>query len=103
MDARYPALRMRRLRQHDWTRRLVAEASLSCSDLIWPLFLIDGEKRREPVASMPRVDRLTIDEAVLAAEEAAQLKIPAVALFPYTNPVLKTEDGREALNPANLV
>jgi porphobilinogen synthase len=103
MDARYPALRMRRLRRQDWIRRLVAETSLSCSDLIWPLFLIDGDKRREPVAAMPGVERLTVDEAVRAAEEAARLGIPAIALFPYTDPALKTEDGHEALNPANLV
>jgi len=103
MDARYPALRMRRLRRHDWTRRLVAETTLSSSDLIWPLFLIDGDRRRDPVASMPGVERLTVDLAVVAAEEAAHLGIPAVALFPYTDPALKTEDGREALNPSNLV
>jgi porphobilinogen synthase len=103
MDARYPALRMRRLRRHDWTRRLVAETSLSCSDLIWPLFLIDGERKREPVGSMPGVERLTVDEAILAAEDAARLGVPAVALFPYTEPALKSGDGREALNPSNLV
>jgi porphobilinogen synthase len=103
MDARYPALRMRRLRRHDWTRRLLAETNLSSSDLIWPLFLIDGDRRRDPVASMPGVERLTVDLAVVAAEEAAHLGIPAVALFPYTDPALKTEDGREALNPSNLV
>jgi porphobilinogen synthase len=94
---------MRRLRQHDWTRRLVAETSLSASDLIWPLFLIDGDKRREPVGSMPGVERLTVDLAVHAAEDATRLGIPAVALFPYTDPALKSEDGREALNPSNLV
>jgi porphobilinogen synthase len=103
MEARFPALRMRRLRRHDWTRRLVAEASLSSSDFIWPLFLIDGDNRREPVASMPGVERLTIDQAVGAAKEAARLGIPAVALFPHTDHALKTEDGQEALNPSNLV
>ena len=94
---------MRRLRRHEWTRRLVAETSLSPADFIWPLFLIDGDGRREPVASMPGVERLTIDQAVGAAQEAVRLGIPAVALFPHTDHALKTEDGREALNPANLV
>jgi porphobilinogen synthase len=101
--ASFPAIRMRRLRRHEWTRRLVAECTLSASDLIWPLFLIDGAKRREPVASMPGVERLTIDQAVIAAEEAARLDIPVVALFPHTQTGLKTSDGSEALNPANLV
>jgi porphobilinogen synthase len=99
----YPATRMRRLRRHDWTRRLVAENKLSAADLIWPLFLIDGEKRREAVASMPGVDRLSIDLAVGAAEDAAKLGIPVIALFPSTDPALKTEDGREAVNANNLV
>jgi porphobilinogen synthase len=99
----YPALRMRRLRRHDWTRRLVAETGLSPSDLIWPLFVIEGDKRREAVASMPGVERLSVDLAVAAAKEAAELGIPAVALFPYTDPSLKTADGREAVNPGNLV
>jgi porphobilinogen synthase len=103
MEVGFPALRMRRLRHHEWTRRLVAETSLSAADFIWPLFLIDGESRREAVASMPGVERLTIDQAVGAAEEAVRLGIPAVALFPSTDQRLKTEDGREALNPSNLV
>jgi porphobilinogen synthase len=103
MNSRFPATRMRRLRRHDWTRRLVAETSLSASDLIWPIFIIDGEERREPVASMPGVDRLSADLAVEAAEEAAKLRIPVVALFPYTDPVLKSDDGREAINPDNLI
>ncbi|MGD0145107.1 MAG: porphobilinogen synthase [Rhizomicrobium sp.] len=99
----FPATRMRRLRRHDWTRRLVAESTLSAADFIWPLFVVDGEKRREPVSSMPGVDRLSVDFAVGAAEDAAKLGIPVVALFPYTDPGLKTPDGREATNPANLV
>jgi len=102
-DAKFPALRMRRLRRYEWTRRLVAEATLSPSDLIWPLFPIDGEKRREPVGSMPGVERLSVDEIERAAEEAAKLGIPVIALFPYTDPALKTEDGREALNPKNVI
>jgi porphobilinogen synthase len=99
----FPALRMRRLRRADWTRRLVAETSLSASDFIWPLFVVDGQKKREPVASMPGVDRLSVDLIAGAAEEAATLGIPVVALFPYTDPTLKTPDGREATNPTNLV
>ncbi len=99
----FPALRMRRLRRADWTRRLVAETTLSASDFIWPLFVVDGQKKREPVASMPGVDRLSVDLIGAAAEEAAKLGIPVVALFPYTDPALKTPDGREATNPTNLV
>jgi porphobilinogen synthase len=94
---------MRRIRRHDWSRRLVAEATLSPADFIWPLFVIEGERKREPVKSMPGVDRLSIDLAVDAAKEAAALGIPAIALFPQTDPRLKSEDGREALNPDNLV
>jgi porphobilinogen synthase len=99
----YPHLRMRRLRRHDWTRRLVAETSLSASDLIWPVFVIEGEKKREPIASMPGVERLSLDLAVAAAAEAAGLGIPVIALFPNADPSLKTEDGREAINGNNLV
>ncbi|HVE03800.1 MAG TPA: porphobilinogen synthase [Rhizomicrobium sp.] len=102
-DAKFPALRMRRLRRHDWTRRLVAEATLSPADFIWPLFIIDGQNKREPVPSMPGVSRLSVDIAVGAAEEAAKLEIPVVALFPYTDPSLRTEDGREATNASNLI
>jgi porphobilinogen synthase len=99
----YPATRMRRLRRHDWTRRLVAENTLSAADFIWPVFVIEGENRREPVASMPGVARLSVDLVVEAAKEAASLGIPAIALFPQTPAALKTEDGREALNSGNLV
>ena len=99
----YPNTRMRRLRRHDWTRRLVAEHALSPADLIWPVFIIEGEKTREPVASMPGVERLSIDLMVEAARKAAALGIPAIALFPRIDPAKKTEDGREAVNPDNLV
>ena len=101
--SRYPALRMRRLRRHDWTRRLVAENTLSPGDFIWPLFLIDGDNKREAIASMPGVARLSSDLAVAAAREAADLGIPVIALFPHTPQALKTEDGREAINADNLV
>jgi porphobilinogen synthase len=99
----YPQIRMRRLRRHDWTRRLVAENTLSPADFIWPLFVIEGENRREPVSSMPGVERLSVDLVVNAAREAAGLGIPVIALFPQTPASLKTEDGREALNSNNLV
>ncbi|HVW74868.1 MAG TPA: porphobilinogen synthase [Rhizomicrobium sp.] len=99
----YPHLRMRRLRRHDWTRRLVAENTLSPADFIWPVFVIEGENRREPVASMPGVERLSVDLVVQAAKEAHALGIPVIALFPQTPASLKTEDGREALNKDNLV
>ena len=99
----YPATRLRRLRRHEWTRRLVAENTLTSADLIWPIFLIDGNKKREPVSSMPGVDRLSVDMAVKAAEEAAKLGIPVIALFPSTDPSLKSDDGLEAINANNLV
>jgi porphobilinogen synthase len=99
----YPALRMRRLRRHDWTRRLVAENTLSPADFIWPVFVIEGENKREAISSMPGVERLSVDLLTHAAKEAAQLGIPVIALFPQTPAGLKTEDGREALNPDNLV
>jgi porphobilinogen synthase len=95
--------RPRRNRKAEWARRLVAENVLTASDLIWPLFLIDGAKRRVPVAAMPGVDRLTIDEAVREAERAVGLDIPAIAFFPYTEPHLKDEGGSEAFNESNLV
>ncbi|MEI9932131.1 MAG: porphobilinogen synthase [Rhizomicrobium sp.] len=99
----FPALRMRRLRRHDWSRRLVAESVLTPADFIWPLFVIDGQNTRQPVASMPGVERLSIDLAVEAAKEARDLGIPVIALFPNTDPDLKTEDGCEATNDSNLV
>jgi porphobilinogen synthase len=94
---------MRRLRRHDWTRRMVAENTLSPADLIWPVFIIEGEKTREPIASMPGVERMSLDLLVEAAREAAALGIPAIALFPRIDASLKTEDGREAANANNLV
>ncbi|MFM9864638.1 MAG: porphobilinogen synthase, partial [Micropepsaceae bacterium] len=100
---RFPATRLRRLRRTDWSRRLVAEQTLSPADLIWPIFIVDGVNRREPIASMPGVDRLSVDLVPAAAEEAQKLGIPVIALFPYTDPAKKTDDGREALNPDNLV
>ena len=95
--------RPRRLRQADWSRRLVRENVLTADDLIWPIFILDGTKTRQPVASMPGVERLSIDEAVKACAHAAALGIPAVALFPYTDPKLRNEEGSEAFNPENLI
>ncbi len=95
--------RPRRNRKSDWARRLVRENALSVNDLIWPLFILEGEGRREPVASMPGVVRYSIDEAVKAVAHAARLRIPAVALFPYTDPALRDAAGSEAHNPENLV
>jgi porphobilinogen synthase len=94
---------MRRNRQTDWSRRLVRENTLTVSDLIWPVFVIDGQNRREPVEAMPGVDRLSIDLLVGAAQEAADLGIPAIALFPNTDPSLRTPGGEEALVSNNLV
>jgi porphobilinogen synthase len=94
---------MRRLRRHEWSRRLAAETRLSVSDLIWPVFVIEGENRRDAVNSMPGIERLSIDLTVRAAVEAARLGIPVVALFPCIDPSVKTPDGREAINERNLI
>jgi porphobilinogen synthase len=99
----FPSIRMRRTRTDEWCRRLVREHQLTTDDLIWPIFVCEGQKKREPVGSMPGVERLSIDLAVEAVGEAKRLGIPAVALFPATPPEKKTPDGEEALNPENLV
>lgn len=99
----FPATRMRRVRRHDWSRRLVRETTLSVDDLIWPIFICEGTGVRQPIPSMPGVERLSIDLAVEAVGEAVALRIPAVALFPATNPALKTPECEEAVNPENLV
>jgi porphobilinogen synthase len=97
------SIRPRRNRKTEWARRLVREHVLTSDDLIWPLFLIDGRNRRLAVDSMPGVERLTVDQAVRDAVRAAELAIPCLALFPYTDPTLRDADGSEALNPDNLV
>ncbi len=99
----FPETRMRRVRRNDWSRRLVRENHLTVDDLIWPVFVQDGQNRRVPIASMPGVERLSVDLIVEAVAHAAELKIPAVAVFPATDPSLKTEAAMEALNPENLV
>ncbi|MBN8959415.1 MAG: delta-aminolevulinic acid dehydratase [Rhizobiales bacterium 65-9] len=97
------AVRMRRNRKADWSRRLVAENALTVADLIWPVFITEGQDVREPVASMPGVERLSIDLLAREAENAARLGITAIAFFPNTPPALRDEDGSEALNGANLI
>lgn len=101
--APYPATRMRRLRQSAFARRLVREHRLTVDDLIYPVFVLDGEGRREPVASMPGIERLSIDLLVAAAAEYVALGIPALALFPVIDPALKSLDAAEACNPEGLV
>ena len=99
----FPSTRMRRLRRTDWSRRLVRENHLTVDDLIWPVFVQDGQSLRTPIASMPGVERLSVDLLVEAVARAAELKIPAVAVFPATDPGLKNDAATEALNPENLV
>jgi porphobilinogen synthase len=95
--------RARRNRKSEWARRLVREHVLTADDLIWPLFIIDGENRREAIGSMPGVERLSVGEIVREAERAAELRIPALGLFPYTDHSLRDAHGSEALNANNLV
>ena len=99
----YPTTRLRRNRRDDWSRRLVAENHLRVDDLIWPVFVHEGEASREPVLSMPGVERLSVDLLVEAVAEAVELRIPAVAIFPATPPDKKTPEAEEAFNPENLV
>ena len=103
MDAILGGRRLRRNRRADWSRRLVRETMLTVDDLIWPIFLVDGDHVRQPVPSMPGVERLSVDQAVVEAEKAAALGIPAIALFPFTEPSLRDPTGSESLNPDNLV
>jgi porphobilinogen synthase len=100
--ALYPQTRFRRTRRTEALRALTQEHRLSVSDLIWPVFVRDGARVREPVTSMPGVERLSVDMVVEAAQWAADFGIPAICLFPYTDPALKTADCREAWNPDNL-
>jgi len=102
-SAPFPMSRPRRLRQSDWMRRMVSETLLSADDFIYPMFIVDGENVCDPVEAMPGVNRLSIDKAVEMANHAANVGIPAIALFPYTDPSLKTPSCDEAFNPENLV
>jgi porphobilinogen synthase len=102
ISAPAPATRLRRLRRTPALRALAQENLLAVGDLIWPVFVRDGVDVVEPIASMPGVNRLSVDRVVEAAEEAASLGIPAICLFPYTDPALKTEGCEEAWNPDNI-
>ena len=99
----FPAVRMRRMRRNDFSRRLMRENVLTADDLIYPVFLLDGVNRSEKVASMPGVERMTIDRLLALADKCLKLRIPVLALFPVVDQRLKTPDGREAFNPKGLV
>jgi porphobilinogen synthase len=99
----YPAVRMRRMRRNEFSRRLMRENVLTPDDLIYPVFVIDGKARAEKIASMPGVERMTVDKLLPLAEQCLKLRIPVLALFPVVDQRLKTADGREAFNPRGLV
>ncbi len=103
ITGKFPSLRLRRNRKFDWTRRLIQESSLSPNDLILPIFLIDGKNKIQSIKSMPGIYRYSIDKLGKIIDRAISLKIPMVALFPYTNIKAKNEIGSEALNKDNLV
>src|SRR5579859_3703398 len=103
MTASFPALRLRRTRVAPWSRRMVAENVLTPSDLIWPLFIAEGNGVEEPIATLPGVSRWSVDNIAKRARDARELGIPCIALFPNTPQNLRTPDGREALNPDNLI
>jgi porphobilinogen synthase len=98
----FPATRLRRMRRDEFSRRLMRENTLSADNLIYPMFVIEGQRKREPVASMPGIERVSTDELVREAEQCAELGIPAIALFPVPAPNAKSEDGREAWNAEGL-
>ncbi len=99
----FPAVRMRRMRRDDFSRRLMRENVLTANDLIYPVFILEGKNRTEKVASMPGVERYTVDRLLPLAEQCVKHRVPAMALFPVIDPNLKTADGREAFNPKGLV
>lgn len=103
MTGSYPATRLRRTRASAWSRALHRETVLTPADLIWPLFVTSGTNTEEPIASLPGVSRWSVDLVVERAKEAVSLGVPCLALFPNTQPELRSEDGREALNPDNLM
>ncbi len=103
IPGQFPQTRLRRPRRRDWSRRLVRENHLTVDDLIWPVFVHEGQNRRTAISSMPGVERLSVDLLVDAVAHAAELGIPAVAVFPATDPALKNEAATEAINPENLV
>ena len=99
----FPSVRMRRMRRNDFSRRLMRESVLTADDLIYPVFILEGKDRTEKVASMPGVERMTVDRLLRVGEECMKLRVPVIALFPVVDPKLKTLDGREAFNPKGLV
>ena len=99
----YPNLRLRRSRKNDWSRRLIQENNLSTSDLILPIFLIDGKNKLQSINTMPDIYRHTVDKLGMIIDKALKNKIPMVALFPYTKKTKKDDYGSEALNEENLV
>jgi porphobilinogen synthase len=101
--AQFPAVRMRRMRKDAFSRAMMRETTLTPADLIYPVFIVDGKNHREKVASMPGVERLSVDLLLAVAEDCVELGIPVMALFPVINPTLKTPDGIEATNPDGLV
>ena len=103
ITGKYPNLRLRRNRKTDWSRRLIQENSLSSSDLILPIFVVDGKNKKQIIKNMPGVYRYSIDNIPLILDQALNYKIPMVAIFPYTDPKLKNNYGSEALNENNLI
>jgi porphobilinogen synthase len=99
----FPTVRMRRMRRDDFSRRMMREHVLTSNDLIYPVFVMEGSKKTQPVPSMPGVERMTLDQLLPVAERCVKLKIPAMALFPVIDAKLKTLDGKEATNPKGLV
>ncbi|HEY9446454.1 MAG TPA: porphobilinogen synthase, partial [Burkholderiales bacterium] len=103
IPGKFPHRRMRRNRRDDFSRRLMREHILTCDDLIYPVFVMEGKRRTESVPSMPGVERYTLDKLLKRAELCVALRIPALALFPVISAEIKTADGREAANPEGLV
>ena len=103
ITGKYPDLRLRRSRQHEWSRRLVKENNLSANDLIQPIFLVEGKNKKIPIKSMPDVYRYSVDRLTQIVDKSVSNKIPMIALFPFTNPKLKNNLGTESLNQDNLV
>ena len=103
MSPSFPRIRMRRNRSHDFIRRMVREHDLTVNDLIYPIFVVEGKGIRHPVPSMPKIERLSIDQAVIEAEGVHQLGLPAIALFPFIHPDLKNDRGIEATNERGLI
>jgi porphobilinogen synthase len=99
----FPAVRMRRMRRDDYTRRLMREHVLTANDLIYPVFVMDGARKTQAVPSMPGVERLTLDKLLPVAERCLKLKVPVLALFPVIDAKLKTPNGKEATNPKGLI